>query len=72
MTNAERLIVALYKLTEGKPGHWRTIRSIGRVGTVGAIGRATRAGWIEVDEERQIRLTDQGLHWARATPLPVR
>lgn len=68
MTNAERLIVALYKLTEGQSGHWRTVQSVGRAGTSGAIFRARRAGWVELDEQQQIRLTDQGWHWARGTP----
>ena len=60
MTNAERLIRALYKLTEGQPGHWRMISSLGRVGTAGAIDTAMRAGWLEIEGGHSVRLTDAG------------
>jgi hypothetical protein len=60
MTNAERLIRALYKLAEGQPGHWRMITSLGSAGTVGAIDTAMRAGWVEIEGGHSIRLTDAG------------
>jgi hypothetical protein len=58
--NAERLILALHRLTEGQPGHWRMITSLGAVGTAGAINSAMRAGWIEIEGGHSIRLTDAG------------
>lgn len=60
MPAAERLIRALFKLTEGQPGHWRMLISLGRVGTAGAIDTAVRACWIEIEGGHSIRLTDAG------------
>ena len=65
MTNAERLIQALQKLTEGQAGQWRTIASMGRIATAGAIDTAMRAGWIDIEGGHSIRLTDLG--WQRAS-----
>lgn len=64
MTNAERLIRTLYRLTEGQPGRWRMIASLGKVGTAGAVDTAMRAGWIDLEGGHSVRLTDQG--WQRA------
>lgn len=60
MTNAERLLRALYKLTEGQPGRWRMITSLGSAGTAGAVDTAMRAGWVEIEGGHSIRLTDAG------------
>lgn len=65
MTNAERLIRTLYKLTEGQLGQWRMIDSLGKVGTAGAVDTAMRAGWIDLEGGYLVRLTEQG--WQRAT-----
>ena len=59
MTNAERLIRTLFRLTEGQPGQWRMIASLGKVGTAGAVDTAMRAGWIDIEGGHSVRLTDQ-------------
>lgn len=60
MTTAERLVRTLYRLTEGQPGYWRMIGSIGAAATPGAIDRACKAGWIEVEGGHSVRLTEVG------------
>lgn len=71
MSAAERLIRALYSLTDGQPGQWRMITSLGRVGTAGAIDTAMRAGWIDIEGGHSVRLTDAGRRQVKGRSAPA-
>lgn len=60
LSPADRLVRALFRLTEGQPGQWRMIASLGKVGTAGAVDTAMWAGWIDIEGGHSVRLTDTG------------
>jgi hypothetical protein len=63
--DARKLVKSLHKATKGKPMHWRMI--IGLSAKQSAVDYAVEKGWIIVEEEHSVCLTDKGAALVRTT-----
>jgi hypothetical protein len=62
---ARDLCRQLYEFTDGRPMEWRRVR--GGASMHATLERAVDHGWLMVDENRNICLTDAGRRVARKT-----
>jgi len=56
---AQQMVRALYIETDGLPGRWRMLSSLPGA-SVGAVMYAVKSGWIELEGNHSISLTDEG------------
>ena len=63
--DARKFVKALYKAAEGKPMQWRMV--IGLSAKQSAVDYAVEKGWIIVEGEHSVCLTDKGAALVRTT-----
>ena len=56
---AQRIVRTLYLATDGAPRQWRMLSSF-QGATDDAVMYALKNGWIELEDDHSIRLTDEG------------
>jgi hypothetical protein len=56
---AQRIVRAVYIVTDGQPAQWRMLTGF-RGATEEAVMYAVGRGWIELEGDHSIRLTDKG------------
>jgi len=56
---AQHMVRALYIATDGGTGQWRMLSSLPGA-SVGAFVYAVKSGWIELEGNHSISLTDEG------------
>ena len=56
---AQHISAALYVDTDGVPGQWRMLSSF-QGASVGAAMHAVKSGWIKLEGNHSISLTDEG------------